>query len=160
MLDAYHDSLDFLYSRLNYERLGMPKVATELQGYAQYKEVFGATAPDADTVAAALENASEWSAAYSNAEAWFKYVQQQMVLAWRHATGLTDSLKGPFDIAASRDATIPEALPSTAKFFAVPKEIAQKAVATRKKNKAAKSGSAQAAAPAPAVTAAGSKAVN
>ncbi len=31
MLDAYHDSLDFLYSRLNYERLGMPRVATELQ---------------------------------------------------------------------------------------------------------------------------------
>ena len=31
MLDAYHESLDFLYSRLNYERLGMPKVATELQ---------------------------------------------------------------------------------------------------------------------------------
>jgi dihydrofolate synthase/folylpolyglutamate synthase len=31
MLDAYHESLDFLYSRLNYERLGMPKVAGELQ---------------------------------------------------------------------------------------------------------------------------------
>jgi dihydrofolate synthase/folylpolyglutamate synthase len=30
MLDAYHDSLDFLFGRLNYERLGMPKVATEL----------------------------------------------------------------------------------------------------------------------------------
>jgi dihydrofolate synthase/folylpolyglutamate synthase len=31
MLDAYHDSLDYLYSRLNYERLGMPRVATELR---------------------------------------------------------------------------------------------------------------------------------
>src|SRR5689334_13712200 len=29
MLDAYTESLDFLYSRLNYERLGMPGVATE-----------------------------------------------------------------------------------------------------------------------------------
>jgi dihydrofolate synthase / folylpolyglutamate synthase len=31
MHDAYHESLDFLYSRLNYERLGMPRVAAELQ---------------------------------------------------------------------------------------------------------------------------------
>jgi dihydrofolate synthase/folylpolyglutamate synthase len=31
MFDAYRESLDFLYGRLNYERLGMPKVATELR---------------------------------------------------------------------------------------------------------------------------------
>jgi dihydrofolate synthase/folylpolyglutamate synthase len=31
MLDAYTESLDFLYSRLNYERLGMPGAATELR---------------------------------------------------------------------------------------------------------------------------------
>jgi dihydrofolate synthase/folylpolyglutamate synthase len=31
MFDAYQESLDFLYGRLNYERLGMPKAATELR---------------------------------------------------------------------------------------------------------------------------------
>jgi dihydrofolate synthase/folylpolyglutamate synthase len=31
MFDAYQESLDFLYGRLNYERLGMPKVASELR---------------------------------------------------------------------------------------------------------------------------------
>src|SRR6516225_1162170 len=31
MSDAYQESLDFLYSRLNYERLGMPKASTELR---------------------------------------------------------------------------------------------------------------------------------
>jgi dihydrofolate synthase/folylpolyglutamate synthase len=31
MLDAYQESLDFLYGRLNYERLGMPRTSTELQ---------------------------------------------------------------------------------------------------------------------------------
>jgi dihydrofolate synthase/folylpolyglutamate synthase len=31
MFDAYQESLDFLYSRLNYERLGMPRVTTELR---------------------------------------------------------------------------------------------------------------------------------
>jgi dihydrofolate synthase/folylpolyglutamate synthase len=30
MLGAYQESLDYLYSRLNYERLGMPRVASEL----------------------------------------------------------------------------------------------------------------------------------
>jgi hypothetical protein len=137
-----------------------PKVATELRGYAQYKEVFGATASDADTVAAALETASAWSASLANAAAWFKYVQQEAALAWQHARGLTDTLRAPFDIAVARDATVAETLPSTARFFGDPKAIAQRAVATKKKNKAAKTGSAPAAAPAPAVTAAGSKAVN
>ncbi len=31
MPDDYQDSLDFLYSRLNYERLGMPRISTELR---------------------------------------------------------------------------------------------------------------------------------
>jgi dihydrofolate synthase/folylpolyglutamate synthase len=31
MFDAYQESLDYLYGRLNYERLGMPKAATELR---------------------------------------------------------------------------------------------------------------------------------
>ena len=31
MLDNYHDRLDYLYSRLNYEWVGMPKVPTELR---------------------------------------------------------------------------------------------------------------------------------
>jgi dihydrofolate synthase/folylpolyglutamate synthase len=31
MLDEYQDSLDFLYGRLNYERLGMPRFPAELR---------------------------------------------------------------------------------------------------------------------------------
>ena len=31
MLDAYQETLDFLYGRLNYERLGMPRIPTELR---------------------------------------------------------------------------------------------------------------------------------
>lgn len=31
MLDDYQDSLDFLYGRLNYERLGMPRIPSELR---------------------------------------------------------------------------------------------------------------------------------
>jgi dihydrofolate synthase/folylpolyglutamate synthase len=31
MLDAYQDRLDYLYSRLNYERLGMPRIPQELR---------------------------------------------------------------------------------------------------------------------------------
>src|SRR6478609_5201063 len=31
MLDAYQDCLDFLYGRLNYERLGMPRIPSELR---------------------------------------------------------------------------------------------------------------------------------
>src|SRR5262249_32822766 len=31
MFDAYQESLDFLYGRLNYERFGKPQAATELR---------------------------------------------------------------------------------------------------------------------------------
>jgi dihydrofolate synthase/folylpolyglutamate synthase len=31
MPDAYHDSLEFLYARLNYERVGMPRASSELR---------------------------------------------------------------------------------------------------------------------------------
>jgi hypothetical protein len=133
------------------------KMASELKAYPDYKEVFGTTAPDPATIAAALETAQAWSTSLANATAWFQYVRQETVLAWRHALGLTDSLQGPFDLAIGRNATVAEALPSTAKFFDVPKEIAKKAVATRKKNRLKK---ASASAATPAVTAAGSKAVN
>ena len=137
------------------------KVAAEVKSYSNYKEVFGATAPDPATIATALATAQAWSMSLANASAWFDYVRQETVLAWRHALGLTDSLEGPFELAVARDATISEALPSTTKFFAVPKEIAKKGVATKKRNQSKKTSGAAAAAPAvTAVTAAGSKAVN
>ena len=31
MLDEYQDRLDFLYGRLNYEWVGMPRIPTELR---------------------------------------------------------------------------------------------------------------------------------
>ncbi len=54
-------------------------------------------------------------------------------MAWKHAFGLTDPLRVPFEFRLTRDATIGQELPTVAKFFAASKEAAQKAVATKKR---------------------------
>jgi hypothetical protein len=138
-----------------------PKMASELRESASYSELFGSGVPDAATVADALTNASGWTGVVQNAVTWCQYAKQQESLAWKHATGLTDTLRVPFDFRNARDATIAESLPSTAKFFGAPKESAQKGVATRKKNRAEKAKAAAAPSPPPpTVNAAGAKLLN
>lgn len=142
-----------------------PKMASELRASATYAEQFGAGAPAAASVADALVNAGGWSGTRQNAQAWYNYARQQENLAWKHAFGLTDTLRVPFEFGEARDATIGEALPSTAKFFGATKESGKKAAATRKKNRAEKAALAAQAPPAappppPTVNAAGTKALN
>ncbi len=114
------------------------KMATELQAYGSYAQEFGSAAPDPSTLADALVTAANWSGALQNATAWYQYVKQQEYLAWKHALGLTDSLRVPFEFQMSRDASVGETLPSTAKFFAARIEAGAKAAATRKKAAAEK----------------------
>jgi hypothetical protein len=109
------------------------KAANELRGDASYAEQFGSAAPDRAAVADALTDAAAWSATLQNAAAWYQYVKQQESVAWKHAFGLTDPLRVPFEFRLTRDATIGQELPSVAKFFAASKETAQKAVATKKR---------------------------
>ncbi len=128
-----------------------PKMAAELRASGDYAAQFGAGAPDASSVADSLETASAWSDSLQNATAWYQYTKQQEHLAWKHALGLTDTLRVPYEFRLSRDATVGESLPSTAKFFGAPKDSAMKAAATRKKNAAAeKPAGAKATASAPA----------
>ncbi len=114
------------------------KMATELRAYGSYAQEFGSAAPDPSTLADALETAANWSGSLQNAAAWYQYVKQQEYLAWKHALGLTDSLRVPFEFQMSRDASVGESLPSTAKFFAARMETGAKAAATRKKAAAEK----------------------
>jgi hypothetical protein len=114
------------------------KMASELRGSDSYATLFGSGAPAASSVADALVTASNWSGSLQNAETWYQYVKQQEGLAWEHALGLTDPLRVPFEFNLTRDATVGETLPSTAKFFAAKSESGKKAAATRKKNQAEK----------------------
>lgn len=142
------------------------KVASELRSSTTYAQQFGSSAPDAAAVADALDHASAWSGTLQNATAWYQYVKQQENLAWKHALGSTEALRVPFEFHLSRDATVGEALPSTAKFFGASKEAAKKGAATRKRNEAAgttgtkKKGTATAPASPPATSATPTKLLN
>jgi hypothetical protein len=119
------------------------KAAGELRGLGDYTEQFGTAAPDQVSVADALTQAAAWSEKLQNATAWYKYVKQEEALAWKHAQGLTDPLRVPFEFRLTRDATVEEKLPSVAKFFAAPKDAAKKGAATKKRNAAEKAASAK-----------------
>jgi hypothetical protein len=113
------------------------KVASELKACADYTQVFGTDSPAASVVADSLTTATGWSNALQNARAWYLYVREQESLAWRHALGLVDPLRANFELRLSRDASVAEALPSTASFLGAAKARAQKGAATRKRKKGA-----------------------
>ena len=147
------------------------KMAAEIQAYTAYTQEFGTAAPDPSSLADLLITAASWSGALQNATAWYQYVKEQENLAWKHAIGLTDALRIPFEFQTSRDASIAETLPSTTKFFAAPRERGAKAAASRKKAAAeqaaanakavaAGAGAAPVVTPVPAATAGSAKVLN
>jgi hypothetical protein len=113
------------------------KAAGEITSSTTYA-TFGAAVPDQASVASALSNAAAWSGVVQNASAWYAYVKQQEAAAWKHATGLTDTLQVPFEYQLGRDATLEKEFPSLISFYAGPKKRAQKGAATRKENAAGK----------------------
>ena len=114
-----------------------PKAANELRSNTGYALTFGSSAPDAGNVADALTTASEWSGKLQLASAWYGYVKQQEALAWKHALGVTEPLRVPFEYQSERDPSVAKTFPSLTAYFAAPKERAAKGLATKKRNKLA-----------------------
>jgi hypothetical protein len=111
-----------------------PRVATELHNATSYVQQFGDAAPDPGGLASSLTLARAWSDKLQLASAWYKYVQQQEHLAWKHAMGLMGELKVPFDFRAARDPSVATEFPSTAAFLAESSDRSKRAAATRAKN--------------------------
>ncbi len=130
------------------------KVATEVRESPHYVQQFGAAAPNPVSVADALTLARGWSDKLQNAAAWYEYVKQQEHAAWKQAFTVSAPLRVPLEISLARDASVADSFPSLAAFFASGKERAQKGVATRKKNKAAKAAAATSSTPVTATQAA------
>jgi hypothetical protein len=123
------------------------KAAGEITSCTTYASL-GAAAPDQASVASALTTAAAWSGVAQNASNWYAYVKQQEAAAWKHATGLTDTLQVPFEYQLARDATLEKQFPSLTSYYAAPKARATKAVATKKKKAAEKKAGTSTAAPA------------
>ncbi len=112
-----------------------PTVAAELRSSDAIAEQLGASAPSAAAIADALAFAASWSHVLANAEAWAAYVKAQEGKAWKHALTLLEPLRAPFAYASGRSNTLADALPSTARFLALPKERAKRAATTKRSKK-------------------------
>jgi hypothetical protein len=66
------------------------------------------------------------------------YVKAGEGMAWKDTLTLTDRLKAPFALASANDPTMSARYPALARLLGAAKQIAKKAVSTKKRNKAAK----------------------
>jgi hypothetical protein len=111
-------------------------VVEELRAFKEYGATFGATVPPSEEIASLLDVARKWRMERDAAEAWNIYVRGQDAMAWRVALERLDELKPAYKLAAGRNPALASSYPRLADFFDTHKQIAQRATATKKKQKA------------------------
>jgi len=111
---------------------------TELQGFTDFTEVFGRTAPSLTTVTQAFDAADQWSTMRNRSSAWDLFCQTQEGLAWKIARGFIAKMKPAFTLAATLDNSVAAENPSLNALLGAASDIAKRGVTTRAANKQAK----------------------
>jgi hypothetical protein len=106
-----------------------------LRNFTSYTQVIGGTAPPHDEVLSTFEITAAWSAMRTASQAWDAYARDQEGLCWRVIRPAMESLKGAFDLAAARDASLVAKFAGLAALLGTRQSIAKKAVATKRLNK-------------------------
>jgi hypothetical protein len=112
-----------------------PKMAGEIRSSVSWIALLGASAPSHTAVADALSVAAGWSHQLALAQAWFEYVRRQEAVAWKHATGVLDSVRQPFRLVSDHDPKVAAAFPATTQYFGFARAKAQRAANARKNKK-------------------------
>jgi len=107
-------------------------VVAELRGFTDYEKLFGSTVPPVEAMAAVLDLARQWRTERDAAAAWNEYVRGEDAVSWKVALELLDELKPAFQLAALKRPDIATTYPRLAAFFDSRRQIAQRAVATKK----------------------------
>jgi hypothetical protein len=143
------------------ELASLPDAVMELNGFANYAEVFGITAPPASQVSTRLTVAAAWTTLYASTTAWYNYVKSLEGMAWKDALELFDKLKVPFQLAAASNPAMLNQYPAIARMTEAKGLAAKRGTSTKAKDKkaAAKATAAQAAAAAAPQTGAAAQAV-
>jgi len=111
-------------------------VLTELADPTTYAQQLGPYAIAAGSFTQVLSTAGGWSNVRIALEAYLLYAKTQEGIAWRAALTDIDQLKAVFDVAATRNPDLARQLPALARLLGVTGQVTQKAVATKKRNKA------------------------
>lgn len=113
-------------------------MASEIADEKTYREDFGKRAPEPAAVSSALARAHALSDELARAEAWLAYLKGESASAWQRALELTGRFQEHFDIADRADPEIARRYPDTTTFYRARSKSAERAVATRRRNRAAK----------------------
>jgi hypothetical protein len=106
--------------------------ANELLKSTTYAEDFGQRVPSAATLGFLMENSAKWRGEWSQAEQYAAYAAQQRA-AWEQETlDQMGVFKQAFAFVASREPTVAEKYPATAKYLAAGSTISTRAGKTRK----------------------------
>ncbi len=130
-----------------HELLAAPGAIQDLQSFQSYTQQMGASAPDQDAVANAIQLGVLWSAQRIPAETWNAYVRAQYGAAWKAAFTLLEELKPLFLSAVSKTPSLALEYPGLAAMFVAPRTAAAKSLATKKKNAKTKASAAGPATP-------------
>jgi hypothetical protein len=120
------------------ELLVLAQAVQNLAQFASYAQVMGPYAPPYAETLALFMVVYQWSAMRTSASAWDAYSVDQEGLGWATLRPVMERLRPLFDIAVQADPTLLVKLPSLGTLLGARTAIAQKAVATRQRNKQSK----------------------
>ncbi len=115
-----------------------PGMVRELESETTYREDFGKRVPEPSAIAAAVARARALSDESARAEAWHAHLKNETQIAWQQALELTNKLQEQFEVADAADPGVALRFPETKAFYEVRARIAERAVASRKRNRTAK----------------------
>jgi len=120
------------------ELLVLAQAVKNLAQFASYAQVMGPYAPPYAETLALFTVVYQWSSMRTASSAWDAYSVDQEGQGWATLRPVMERLRPLFDIAVSADPTLLVKLPSLATLLGARTAIAQKAAATRQRNKQSK----------------------
>jgi hypothetical protein len=119
------------------EVAALANAVTDLRKCTNFATLFGATALPYAQVLQAFDVGNQWTTMRIETAAWDAFCQTQEGICWQTIRVMMDRLGPAFELAVTGDATVASTMPGLAALLGAKKAIAQKAVATKKANKAA-----------------------
>jgi hypothetical protein len=125
----------------------MPKTAelavlqdavTEIQQCTDFTSIFGRTLPSVAVILGLFNSGAQWSSTRAKSEAFDDYCRTEEGLVWIEIRQMMAKIQPVFTQAVASDVTIGAQFSALGRLLGAQKAIAQRGVATRKANRAAK----------------------
>jgi hypothetical protein len=119
------------------ELAALPAAVENLQRFSNFAQVFALSGLPYAQVLQAFSVGNQWSTMRKATAAWDAFSMMEEGLAWGTIRSLMERMAPLWAIAAAADPSLAATYPALAALFGAKKAIAQKAVSTKKLNKAA-----------------------